>query len=371
MQKYRDMKLRKRANVKMIRNLVFFLLIIIFTFWYIFKDQDLNELIDVIKNSNKIFLFIGFIIMFLSYLIEAINIRSVLISLNEKNVSLFSTFKYTSIGAFFSAITPGSTGGQPIEVYYMTKDNIKPTNGTVALLIELCGFQISTLCLSIIGVCINSSLLAGGITWLYVIGIVINICALSFLLLGLFSTTMTKKFINLIIKIMKKAKVKNFEIKKQKLEDGLINYANSSKYIKDNKKVFIMGVLRVFMQMILCHSVPYFIYLSFGMKEMSFFEIFARQAILYTTVKGLPIPGAVGASETLFMKLFSDVFGKSMLGGAMLLYRFVSFYLYVIIFMIIVMINATKEKNINSVIDKDVKEVERDYSSPKLSYEGL
>ena len=51
----------------------------------------------------------------------------------------------------------------------------------------------------------------------------------------------------------------------------------------------------------------------------------------------------------------------------MLLYRFVSFYLYIALFLVIVIINAAKTKKTESTIDKDVKEVEKDYSFDSIN----
>ena len=84
------------------------------------------------------------------------------------------------------------------------------------------------------------------------------------------------------------------------------------------------------------------------------------QAILYTTVSGIPIPGAVGVSETLFLKLYGEAFGKTLLNGAMLLFRFASFYLYIIIFLVVFLIVASKTKNKESIIDKNIDYIEED-----------
>lgn len=361
MERYKNMKLRKRANLKMFRNLVFFVLLIVFTFWFIFKDQDINELVNAINRADKTYIIICILLMFFVYLMESINIRSVLISLGEKKFSITKAYKYTAIGEFFSAITPAATGGQPIEIYYMSKDEIKPYNGTMAMLMQLCGFQISTITLSIISAIISPSLLSGEIIWFYILGLVINGFALLFMLMGIFSQKLINKFLNVLLKIMKLIKTKNYDLKKKKLEEGLEQYSKSAEYIKENKIEFFKAIMRVFIQIIIYHSIPYFIYKSFGLNEFNFIQIFTMQSVLYTTVSGIPLPGAIGVSEMLFLKLYGSVFGKTLLGGAMLLYRFVSFYLYVILFLIVVVINAIKNKNTKSVIDNDVIEVEKDY----------
>lgn len=365
MEKYKNMKTRKMANLKMIRNLIFFVLLIIFTFWYIFKDQDLNELKNVVTSANITYIFIGFLLMLGSYLMESINIRCILISLGEKRFSIFRALKFTSVGAFFSAITPGSTGGQPAEVYYMTKDGIKATNGTLAMLMELCAFQISSILLSVICGILNPSLLDSGIIWFYILGIVVNGCALTGMMLGMFSNKLTRKFINFVIKMMEKTKVKGYEKKKIKLEEGLNQYIESARFIKENKSVFIKSILRVFVQVSLYHSIPYFIYRAFGLHELSYFNLFSMQAILYTTVAAIPVPGSIGVSESLFMKLYGIAFSKTLISGAMLLFRFVSFYIYIIIFSFVVITNAIKSKNIVGEIDKDVREIEKDFDDDK------
>ena len=296
--------------------------------------------------------------MFCVYLMETINVRSVLLSLGEKKFSIIKAFKYTTIGTFFSAITPAATGGQPAEIYYMVKDGIKTSNATMAMLMQLCGFQISTLSLSIICGILNPNLLSDGIIWFYLLGLTINGFALLLMLLAAFSNKSTKVIYNLLSRFMDKTKVKNSKQKKEKLKIALEQYSISAKYIKQHKIEFIKSVLRVTIQMSIYHSIPYFIYRSFGLTELNYFELFSMQAVLYTTVSGIPLPGSIGVSESLFLKLFGTAFGKSLLSGAMILYRFVSFYLYIILFSIVVIINAIKSKNIISAIDKDVKEIE-------------
>ena len=61
MERYRDMTIRKKSNLKMLRNLILFIALIIFTFWYIFKDQDIKELITTIKSVNLMYIIIALV----------------------------------------------------------------------------------------------------------------------------------------------------------------------------------------------------------------------------------------------------------------------------------------------------------------------
>ena len=68
------------------------------------------------------------------------------------------------------------------------------------------------------------------------------------------------------------------------------------------------------------------------------------QAMLYATVSGIPLPGAVGVSESGFMNIFKQIFTAETISGAMLINRGVSFYLFVIISGIVVAFNMFKSK---------------------------
>ena len=358
MEKYKDMTIKKKGNVKMLRNLILFFGLIVFTFWFIFKDQDLNELVTAIKRVDIKYFIIAVLLMFCVYLAESFNIKCILKAFGEKKCSIFRALKYTAIGSFFSAITPAATGGQPVEVYYMSKDGVRPPHGAMTMLLQLSGFQISTLVYSIVCGILNPSILSDGVIWFYILGLAINMIALLFMLIGTFSEKVANKLLNFTIKMLKKFKVRNADIKCKKIKEGLDQYNVCSKFIKDNPMEFVKAVLRVFVQIGIYHSIPFFIYRAFGLTELNFFQLFSMQAILYTTVSGIPLPGSIGVSETLFMKIFGFAFGTSILSGAMLLYRFASFYLYIIIFAVVVLIVSLRTKDIESEIDKEVKEID-------------
>jgi len=358
MEKFKDMTIRKKSTIRMIRNVVFFLLLIVFTFWYIFRNQDLNELIKVIQKVDIKYVVIGALFMLMTYIMEAYNVRSVLVTLGERKINIFKALKFTWIGFLFSALTPAATGGQPVEVYYMNKEKIKVSNGTMAMLLQLCGFQISTILISIICAIFNYNMLKDGIIWFYLLGLLLNSIALTFMLVGIFSKKITRKLINLLVKILKLIRVRNVEKKIDKIEEGLNEYNASAVFIKKHKGEFIKSIIRVMIQIIFYHSIPYFIYRAFGLDTYSYLKIFSIQSVLFITVSCIPLPGAIGISETLFLKIYGKVFGKVLLNGAMLIYRFVSFYLYIIISTIVVTINGILMKNVENDVDSNVKYID-------------
>ena len=350
--------MRKKVTIRMLKNLIFFIGLIFITFWLLLKDQDINKLLDIIKSANTFYILLGIIFMFLFYLTEAYNIRSILKSFGEK-ISLLNALKFTFIGFFFSSITPAASGGQPVEIYYMTKEKISGANATMALLVQLCGFQISTIVLGIICAIANPSILQSGLIWLFLLGLTINGFALSIMLICIFSKKLTKKIVNVFIRILKLFKSKNIDDKKDRIEEGLEKYNESSIYIKLHKVEFLKAILRVFLQIAFYYSVPFWVYKAFGLDTHNLFQIFTMQAVLYTTVSSLPLPGAIGVSESVFLGIFKGVFGEELLSGAMILSRGITFYWYLIVSLLIVIINAIKMKDIKGEIDAEVVEFEK------------
>ena len=84
------------------------------------------------------------------------------------------------------------------------------------------------------------------------------------------------------------------------------------------------------------------------------------QSLLYATVSGIPSPGAVGVSEGGYMAIYAYVFPEGLLDSAMLLTRGVSFYLFVAISALVVIVNAMKTKsktNIETITNEEENEI--------------
>ena len=341
---------------KIFLNLILFILIIILTFSIIFKDQDISQIFNIVKNVKKEFIIIAIICMCIFFCCEAINIGRTLKALGEKTTFL-KNLKYALIGFFFSSITPAASGGQPMQIYYMHKDKVSVSSSTLALLVNLTSAQIVTISVALISLCFNYKYMNGILITFFIIGILLNASALALLIISIYSKKLSSGLIKFIIKVLKFFRVKNLESKQEKLENELNKYHDSAIYIRNNKKIMIKIILTTYVQFLLYYSISYWVYRSFGLNSHNIFEILTMQSVLYATVSGIPSPGAVGVSEGGYLAIFETIYSKEMLNGAMLLSRGISFYLFVIISGIIVALNVLIKR-------KDKKNIER-----KMNYE--
>lgn len=329
---------------KTIRNLIVFILLIGLTFYLIFKDQNVLEILNIAVSVKKRYILVAIIAMCLYLLGETINITRILKELGEKSTFL-RNIRYTLIGFFFSSITPAASGGQPMEIYYMHKEKIAVANSTLALLVHLTSFQIVTITLGILSTILHFEIVKSGLIYLVILGILLNSTALTLLAISIFSKRLSKGLINFAVKVLKFFRIPNIEKKQESLEKELEKYQESAVYIKEHKKLMIKTLVTTFIQVIIYYSIPYWVYLAFGFTGYNFFQIVTLQAMLYATVSGIPSPGAVGVSEGAFIEIFKGVFPATMMNSAILLNRGASFYLFVIISAIITTITALKTKN--------------------------
>lgn len=344
--------MEKTKKIKQtIRNLIVFILLICLTFFLIFKDENIPEILKIATNVDQKYILIAILAMFVFILCETLNIGRVLKELGEKS-NFIKNIKYTLIGFFFSAITPAASGGQPMEIYYMHKEDIKVANSTLALLIHLWSFQIITISFGIISTILNFEVVKGGLIYLVILGIMLNSIALTLLAISIFSKKLSEGVIKAAVKILKLFKIKNIEEKQEKLEAELEKYQESAKYIKAHKLIMLKTLLTTVVQIIVYYSIPYWVYRSFGFCQYNIFQIITLQAVLYATVSGIPSPGAVGVSEGGFIEIFKNVFPNTMISGAILLNRGISFYAFVLISGIVIIINTLTSKKIDKNLEQ-------------------
>ena len=118
------------------------ILLVLVVIFIVLKGADIESVWNAMKNADPKWLTAGLGLAAVFNIAEGINLRKVLVSFGYR-VSFKEAMKYAYIGYFFSSVTPSATGGQPLQLYAMSKDKIHVAHGTMALLTELTSFQIA------------------------------------------------------------------------------------------------------------------------------------------------------------------------------------------------------------------------------------
>ncbi len=318
---------------KGIINTIIFVFFVSLTFYIILKENNILEILQIIHQVDIKFILLAIACMFFFVFAEGINIGRTLKLLNCK-IHLRDGLKYALVGFFFSSVTPSASGGDPMQIYYMKKDGLPIGHSALAILTEFSSFQFVTIMMALIGFMINYKFIEnsiGNIKYFLFLGVTINVIILVFILLIISSKKIIIKLLNLICKILKIFHYKEVKKFKRTSIKQIKEYKKGANLLIQNRKTLCKIIFTTILQIILYHSIPYFIYLSFGLNQANFFEFLTLQAVLYISVSAMPLPGAVGVSEGGFLGIFKFLFPANLLTSAMLLSRGISFYLFVLI----------------------------------------
>ena len=326
---------------KYILMFLFFVFIIFFTLMSIFDKNSLSSIIENIKKINIVYIFICLLIIFIYFLLQGIYMKTTLKALNKK-ITLKKGMFYSLIEFYFSGITPSSTGGQPVQLYYMTKDNIPIRKSYITLMLNTIYFKLIILILGIIILIFkNTYIFNHSIVYIifFILGFIADLIVVLICLLLLYKQKFIKGILKFILKICSKFKYLSKLTKDFDINTILKKYSDELKFINNNKKTVIINFLLTFIQRLLLFSIAYIIYRSLGFNKYSYFDLLAIQVGVQIAIEALPLPGGAGLSEKMLHDIFITVFGIAAADVGMLLTRTFSFYIPLLVSGIIILIN--------------------------------
>lgn len=311
----------------------FMIVLMIGSICYILKDENIFNIYKIIKSVNPIFIILAVLLMIFYILCEGINIWITMKALDKKT-TLMDCFGYGFVGFYFSSITPSASGGQPAQVYFMNKKGISITSSSLGLLVLLFAHQLVVVVYGVIALIIRPSFVITHRTsfnLLLAYGVVSNAVILIGILLLIFYPQIVYKMINFFGKLMYKSRfIKNKEKFGNRVQGAVNEYRNGAIYMRNNPRVIFYVTLVTTVQITALFYIPYIIYCGLGLNSIGPMEIILTQAILNIAVSSLPLPGSVGASESVFVDMFRSFFGNLVIPG-MILTRLANFYIVLII----------------------------------------
>lgn len=314
---------------KYILMFLFFVIIIFLTFSSIFDHNSFISIVNDIKKVNVIYILVCLLIVCLYFLIQGIYMKSILNALKKK-ITLKKGIFYSLIEFYFSGITPSSTGGQPVQLYYMTKDKIPMRKSYITLMLNTIYFKLILILLGIFVLIFKNNFLFNH-SMIYIIFFILGFFVDFVIIIGcyllLFKQKFIKKILFFILKICKKSKFLNNKIKDINITTILTKYKDELKFINSNKKIVIINFFITFIQRLLLFSIAFVIYKSLGFNKYNYFDLLAIQVSVQLAIEALPLPGGVGLSEKMFHDIFITIFGFGVADCGMLLTRTFSFYI--------------------------------------------
>lgn len=310
-------------------SLAFLVLLIVCTFWFLLKDIGLQGLMHALRQANGWFLLAGLGMLLLFFLCEGEVVRTITGSLGYRT-TLRRGFVYACVDFYFSAITPSATGGQPVCLYYMSKDKIPVPVSGLAMLLQTVVYKIVLLLLGIwVLLAKHHWFKAGhwGVKLLFIAGFVINVIVIIVCLMAMFSRRAIRKMATWVIRLAGRIRlIKKPDEVIQKLLRALEDYAKGAEYIRTHLMLSLRVLLITAVQRLAMFSISYFVYRAMGLMQYSLMDMVALQTLIAMAIDSLPLPGGMGASEGVFTMLYRTVYGVRMLVPALILTRGINYY---------------------------------------------
>lgn len=338
----------KKNNI--LKRVISFIIIAIITslvLYYSLKD-DYKNIIHEIKTINKLWFLVAFIMMFMYWMIKAL-VRKKLVSKFNKNYKFIDSFKLSLELNFFNGVTPFATGGEPYEVYSLTKHGIKGTDSTNIMIQNFITYQISLVLLGMIAIITNQFVHifpSGFLTYLITIGFTINFLVIVFLFVITFGKKIDKFIMKIIVFILSKFKiVKNKENTLEKFHNYLEEFHEGATILLKDKKTFIKMIMLQFLSLSIFYLIP--LILLYGMGDYSSlngYESIIISAYVMLIGSFVPIPGGTGGLEYGFIAFYGNFIKGSKLNAIMLLWRFITYYFGIMLGAIVLNFKRKKVK---------------------------
>ena len=301
---------------------IIFILLIVFTHGWM-------DLVHQMKNLQIQWIMVAAFFMILYWTFEAKTLQSI-IFLMKKDYKFKEAFKVTMVGQYFNSITPFASGGQPMQLYALTKQELGAGSAGSALMIKFIIYQTVLTMYSLILIFWKTSFFKSKMSNLfYLIGIGFTVNASVIICLIIFSKyrKLTQKLIMFLSKILGKLKlVKNMSKLEIRINDNLDQFHDNMEIVKHRKVLMLKTIIYTVFQLTIYFIIPYFIYLSFGMKGASVGSMIAGTAFVMMLTAFIPLPGAVGGAEGAFYMFFTLFFAPNNIMAAILLWRLITFY---------------------------------------------
>lgn len=307
--------------------------VMIATVVYLFKTNKSAVLMEQISQLDYRW-FLGSVMAIVMYwVLEAKMINNIVRSMGGTQ-SFMQAFQVTMVGQFFSGITPFASGGQPMQLYLMTKQKFSIGKGTSALMSKFIVYQGVLVIYSLVLLILRSKFFMASIDNLFfivLIGFLVNAAVIGGLILLSTSKKISEIIVEKLIWFLYKLKiVKHPEKRIAKIEKHVAEFHENVILLSENKKLLIHTVFLTIIQLTFYFMVPYFLYRSFGLTGAGLVNMLSATAFVLMITSFIPVPGASGGAEGGFYLIFGMFFVGKYIVTAIVLWRILTYYFWIL-----------------------------------------
>jgi glycosyltransferase 2 family protein len=315
---------------KVLNTIVMTLSVGIFVSFFVFSN-GYNILVKHLKTLDVKWITMALFCMVIFWFLESTILYIVARTIYSIENLFIKSLRFAMIGQFFGAVTPFNSGSQPSQLYAMIEDGIPAGSSGSILMVKFIIHEVILTLFSLLVLIFKFSYFNSRIPhFLYfcIFGFLLNTSIIFFALFFLSSNKLSRKFLDVILKLLNKIRiVKDVEEVHKRFEKELINFHENSVFIAKHMGMCILASVLTFIQWTAYYSIPYFIYRSFGFNETDIITMVAAHVFLTMFMSCIPLPGAEGGAEGGFYLIFGLFFKADTILSAIFIWRIIIYYL--------------------------------------------
>ena len=303
-------------------------------------------------NIDYLLLSISIVLFFVGLVIFEFSITLKIVT--DKFNLLLAT-RVALIGKFYDYVTPMASGGQPMEIYEIHKKGYSGGVSTAVALARWCIHIFSWLLITMIYLIIGKDYLVSSfesgaaittiliLTWLgWGVTIILPITLILFLIMPKLALKLARFGISIgaYFKF-----IKDEDRTYNKVVCTLNELRNCFITITKRPFYFVTLILISLLEVVVLYTVPYFAILVFNSDQGFNFNELIKISLLnsYATCSAaiIPTPGNSGALESTASLIFKGV-GGGILSWVILLYRFLTYYIFLLVGIIVNIVKFIK-----------------------------
>lgn len=263
--------------------------------------------------------------------------------------------KTSFLGKFYDGVTPFASGGQPMQIYYMTTKGVSGAASSAVVLIRYFGsifaftvigaaFMIAGMPMGVLdGVSGRTLLMVAG--W---IGLAVNMILPLFILFFVSFPRLARRLTGWFIFIGWKLRiVRSKERTMRRALRTVRDFIACFRIIVRRPLLLVLFLACCLAENFLTFAVPYFVMNAFSCQlDGMFFTVMALNVFATFGVSFIPTPGNSGVIEGMGVLAFSAAAGTA-LAWSVLFWRFSVYYIYILIGIVITIVDLFR-KNIGA-----------------------
>lgn len=337
--KQRSKKKRWLSTIFLLINLAIVVGIFIWGFLGDGNQLNIKELFS--QKINWIWFFVGVLVFFLISWADGMRIFTLIFHVTKKPRP-FLSYKSQANCRFYDCVTPLSTGGQPFQIYYLSKHGLSGAHASSVPIAKYLYSQFLTMIFVALVLILQHTYIISlnpFILTMCYIGFGLNVLLLGSILFLSVSKKIGPSCAIGILKLLSKMKiVKDYRKSFVKVMHTVRDYVATMKQFMSNIWVALAMLALSVIYFILFYSIPFVVYATFVPLDANWFstyiQIFTMAVVCDMACSFIPLPGAAGMAELSFATLFGNFFKSAGAGNiavwALLLWRIFTYYGYLI-----------------------------------------